>query len=116
MPDDDLNLPDTHRLALYRAAQEGLTNVQRHAAATQAWLRLGCLPNSVQLEVEDNGRGLPKSFALNGSFLPASGSYGLRGMQERLAQLGGRMELAPRPEGGTLLRVSLPFAAESKNG
>jgi two-component system sensor histidine kinase UhpB len=70
----------------------------------------------VHLEVEDNGRGLPQGFALGGSALPASGSYGLRGMQERLASLGGRMELEARPEGGTRLRVSLPFAAaESKN-
>ena len=115
MPGGDLDLPDTHRLALYRAAQEGLTNVQRHAAATQAWLRLGYLTGSVQLEVEDNGRGLPQGFAINASSLPASGSYGLRGMQERLAQLGGRMELEARPEGGTRLRVSLPFTAENSH-
>ena len=110
IPAADLALPDTHRLALYRAAQEGLTNVQRHAAATQAWLRFQRLAASVQLEIEDNGRGLPAEFALNSPALPAS--FGLRGMQERLDQLGGQMELETRPEGGTRLRVSLPFAQE----
>ena len=117
MPAANLALPDTHRLALYRAAQEGLTNIQRHAAATQAWLRLQRLPASIQLEIEDNGQGLPAGFVLNGSALPVAGknSFGLRGMRERLDQLGGQMELEARPEGGTRLRINLPLAQEKTN-
>ena len=110
VPPDELHLPEPHRLALYRAAQEGLTNIQRHAAATQAWLRLQCLPGSVQLEIEDNGRGLRPGFSLDDPALPGSSSFGLRGMQERMLQLGGRIEIEARPGGGTRLRLSLPFS------
>lgn len=120
IPDKELLLPDPHRLAIYRAAQEGLTNVQRHAQATQAWLRLESQPACIILEVEDNGRGLPGSFSLQtanavpGPNTPST-SYGLRGMYERITQLGGRMELVNRAGGGTCLRVSLPFVQENSH-
>jgi signal transduction histidine kinase len=109
LPREELQLPETHRLALYRAAQEGLTNIQRHSAATQAWLRLERLPAGVQLVIEDNGRGLRPGFALDRPALPVSGSFGLRGLNERMCQLGGRMEIDGRSGGGTRLCLSLPF-------
>ncbi|MEW5870352.1 MAG: sensor histidine kinase [Chloroflexota bacterium] len=110
MPPNALALPDTHRLALYRAAQEGLTNVQRHADAGQAWLRLQRLPASILLEIEDDGRGLPQDFSLEASARPTS--FGLRGLRERMEQLGGRMSLEARPGGGARLRLSLPLPQE----
>jgi two-component system sensor histidine kinase UhpB len=113
MPTSALRLPDTHRLALYRAAQEGLTNVVRHASARQAWLRLQRLHGSVILEIEDDGRGLPEGFRLDNPGRPTS--FGLRGMHERLEQLGGTMELEGRPEAGTRLRIQLPLAQEKKD-
>ncbi|MBN2548535.1 MAG: sensor histidine kinase [Anaerolineales bacterium] len=113
LPDDGLVLPDTHRLVIYRTAQEGLTNIQRHAAATQVWLRLKRLHASVQFEIEDNGRGLPNGFNINN--LTSSANFGLRGIHERLDQLGGQMEVETRSEGGTRLCVSLPLPQEKSN-
>lgn len=113
LPDAALALPDTHRLAIYRTAQEGLTNVQRHAAATQVWLRLKRLHASVQLEIEDDGRGMPDGFNIDN--LTSSANFGLRGIHERLDQLGGQMEVETRSEGGTRLCVSLPLPQEKSN-
>ncbi len=89
------------RLVLFRAAQEGLTNIQRHAQATQAWLRVAGEPGELRLEVRDNGVGLP-----NGE--PAGAGFGLRGLSERAGALGGQVRLESNPGGGTLLTVSLP--------
>lgn len=96
-------LPDSYRLAFYRAAQESLTNAQRHAAARNVWLRLEATGADVCLTVEDDGRG----FADGGS---ASGS-GLNGLHERAAALGGRLQLANRPGGGAQIIFSAPRPA-----
>ncbi len=61
----------SQRLALYRTAQEGLTNIQRHAAAHQAWLRLECSPGRISLQVLDDGKGLPAKRG-NPAYTPAS--------------------------------------------
>ncbi len=92
------------RLALYRTAQEGLTNVQRHAAARQAWLRLECSPERIALQVIDDGQGLNVGQDPTG-FGPG---FGLRGLQERAAQLNGEITLTSRPGGGTVLSIQLP--------
>ena len=106
------------RLALYRTAQEGLTNIQRHAAARQAWLRLECSPDEIRLRVIDDGRGLhgaclPGSAAQGGVAGAGSGAgsgFGLRGLQERAAQLGGAVTPVDRPDGGTILTIRSPGA------
>lgn len=95
------------RLVLYRAAQEALTNIQRHAGATQAWLSLTFDPDELRLEVRDNGVGLSDAE-------PGDGGFGLRGLQERASAIGGQVRLAPDPSGGAVLTVSLPVShAES---
>lgn len=86
---------------VYRTAQEGLTNIERHAQANQAWLRLVCLPDALCIEVDDNGQGLSDAQTDNSG-------YGLRGLQERAAALGGSVTLGPRPGGGTRLALSVP--------
>jgi glucose-6-phosphate-specific signal transduction histidine kinase len=78
-------MTSAQRLALYRTAQEGLTNIQRHAAAHQAWLRLACSADRIALQVSDDGRGLAAG-ALNSGF-------GLRGLRERATQLDGTITL-----------------------
>lgn len=100
VPDATCPVSPAQRLALYRTAQEGLTNIQRHAGASQAWLRLECQPGQVTLLVEDDGRGFE---ALNNG-----AGFGLRGLQERAGQLGGEVELGARAGGGSVLRVTLP--------
>lgn len=82
-------------LALYRVAQEGLTNVVKHAPGAAAQVRLGFGENRVSLSVS-NGR--PGS--ADGSLLAGSGAgYGLQGIRERVLLLGGRVEVGPTEEG-----------------
>jgi signal transduction histidine kinase len=88
--------------ALFRAAQEGLTNVRKHAGATSATLTLDFrLPGRVRLTIADNGRGLPADMA-RGS------GYGLRGLRERIALLGGSVVAGNAPGGGFALTVEVP--------
>lgn len=101
LPDDACEVTSAQRLALYRTAQEGLTNVQRHSAAHQSWLRLECSPDRIALQVIDDGCGLA-----DGN--PGAG-FGLRGLQERAAQLKGAITLSDRPGGGTILAIQLPI-------
>lgn len=78
-------------LAIYRTAQEALTNVRRHAEASEVALHLRYLPEGgAELEVEDRGR--PKLGA-------SSGGYGLLGIRERAELLGGSLEAGPVPQG-----------------
>lgn len=100
------NLPalgEAQRLALYRAAQEALTNAQRHAGARTIWLDVRLAGDQVVLTAADDGRGFPAD--LNG------GGFGLRGLQERAAQLGGQLSLEARPGGGAQLSFSIPLTA-----
>lgn len=101
LPEELPELPDTHRLALYRAAQEALTNVQRHAGASQVWLMLNASDRAITLLVGDDGRGLTMRGEESG--------FGLRGLQERAVQLGGELYLEPRRGGGTQLSFRLPL-------
>jgi signal transduction histidine kinase len=83
---------------LYRAAQEGLTNVLRHAHAEKVDLRLRYAEECVELNVEDDGVG---SASLRQGF-------GLVGIRERVATVGGEVDLATAPSGGFALRVRVP--------
>ncbi len=95
------DLPVSHRLAFFRGAQELLTNVQRHANARHAWVRLWQEGQTLVLQVEDDGAGLPT--------LSESAGFGLRGLRERATQLGGTFELAPRPGGGVRATFAAPL-------
>jgi signal transduction histidine kinase len=108
LPDDTPELPPAHRLALYRAAQEGLTNVQRHAQAQDTWLTLSWAANAIRLSVADNGVGLGSS--------PHQPGAGLCGLQERAAQLGGQVCVEARQAGGTHMSMSLPLPAGGEAG
>lgn len=95
------NFSDAYRTALYRAAQEALTNVQRHAKADKVRMTLEIQSGEINLTLYDNGIGLPDNADKLG--------FGLRGIQERAAQLGGRMRLEPNPEGGAQICICLPL-------
>ncbi|GIJ50286.1 two-component sensor histidine kinase [Virgisporangium aliadipatigenens] len=88
--------------SLYRAAQEGLTNVRKHAAATRADLTLDYThAANVRLEVRDDGTGVSD---VDG----ARGGFGLLGIEERTAHAGGTMTLESLPGKGYTLRVEVP--------
>jgi signal transduction histidine kinase len=104
LPDEMPALSGVHRLALYRAAQEALTNVQKHAGASRVWLVLTVTDEAVTLLVGDNGKGV--------SLDPEQAGFGLQGLQERAEQLGGELHLEPRPGGGTQLSFRLPLTGQ----
>jgi PAS domain S-box-containing protein len=89
--------------AVYRAIQESLTNIARHAQARSAWATLAVAGDEILFEMEDDGRGIaPEDLA-------KARSLGLKGMRERIAHLGGSLEIARAPRGGTRLRVRVPL-------
>ncbi len=104
------NLPplsDDSELAVYRVAQESLTNIARHADASRVRIALQPGADSVVLRVIDDGRGIPTPdpFARNGH-------GGLRGMRERALLVGGALAVKPAREGGVEVRLEVP-AGES---
>jgi signal transduction histidine kinase len=101
--DAELRLSPETKLALYRTAQEGLTNVQRHARAATAQISLRRRDGQIELLVEDDGVG-PGSEAAG-----TPGGFGLLGLRERVELLGGRLGFARRPTGGSRLEVILPL-------
>jgi signal transduction histidine kinase len=107
MPVELPELPPQHRRALYRAAQESLTNVQRHASAKNVWMRLQRQDDGIVLVVSDDGVGIPPK--------PGPGGFGLKGLQERAAQLGGDFHLSPRPGGGTRATFFVPLPFQEKH-
>jgi two-component system sensor histidine kinase UhpB len=95
-------LGEDQELALYRVAQESLTNVVRHAGATAAELQLRHDGGGgVALVVRDDGRGITPEQATNGS-------SGIAGMRERALLIGGELEVATAPGGGTAVKLRLP--------
>ncbi len=95
-------MPEAYRLAFYRVAQEGLTNIQRHASAQNAWLQLSADGQVTSLVIEDDGKGIMSQDE-------NSAGTGLLGLRERAAQLGGEFRLEERPGGGTQLTFSVPL-------
>jgi PAS domain S-box-containing protein len=95
-------LPQPLQLALYRIAQELAQNIVKHARATQASLALETVPDFVLLRAEDNGIGFSSE--------PVTGTgLGLRTIRDRVALLGGTMDLGSTPTFGTYVRLRFPF-------
>ncbi|HTS32096.1 MAG TPA: sensor histidine kinase [Bryobacteraceae bacterium] len=93
-------LPETHLTCIYRVAQEALQNCVRHAAAHRVRIALQKAAKTVMLHVEDDGRG----------FLAGrTRGLGLLGMEERVAQLGGRFRVQSEPGRGTTVTAELPL-------
>jgi len=98
-----LALPPDVRHNFFLAAKEAVTNVVRHARASEARIRLRTNPRSFTLEVEDDGRGL-------GQLDPEKTARrnGLRNMQKRMEDIGGQFSLASGRNGGTVVRLTAP--------
>jgi signal transduction histidine kinase len=94
-------------LAAYRIAQEGLSNVVRHAQAKTACLNVTFAEAELILRIKDDGRGFEPP--LNPAELAHSGHFGLMGIRERALLFGGRLEVRSRPGTGTTLTVFLPL-------
>lgn len=94
--------------AVYRALQESLTNIARHSGARRARVALGLKDGQVELDIEDDGRGITAEEAAK------SRSLGLKGMRERISYLGGSLAVEGTPGQGTRVRVRLPVAAAAQ--
>ena len=91
-------------LSVYRIVQEALTNTIKHAGSARATVRLRYGPETVQVEVDDDGRGA--------SALPTGEpGHGLVGMKERVTLFGGQLDVGPRRGGGYRVRATLPIEA-----
>jgi signal transduction histidine kinase len=86
-------------VVIYRVTQEALTNIARHAEASQARVRIAVEGSRVLLHVEDNGRGLGDAVTPH---------LGWLGMQERVTAVGGYLSIAPSPTGGVRLEAEIP--------
>ena len=98
--DPALPLSEEQELVVYRVAQEALTNVARHADASEVRLWLERTEDHVVLTVGDNGRGLPSDS------MPSS--HGISGMRERAMLIGARLTITAPRSGGTTIQLSIP--------
>ncbi|WP_435080750.1 sensor histidine kinase [Clavibacter michiganensis] len=102
-------LTPTVDLIVYRVAQESLTNVRKHAGTgARVDLRLRYLADRVEVEVSDGGPAGAAAAAAQGSVRNGPGGLGQRGMRERVAAVGGSIEIGPKARGGYLVRASVP--------
>ncbi|MFA6014236.1 MAG: PAS domain S-box protein [Gallionellaceae bacterium] len=104
----DYKLEPTPSINLFRIFQEALTNVARHSGAACVEAEYCPEADHVRLLIRDDGRGLPEGH------VPATTSFGIRGMRERVAQLGGQITFDNALGGGLCVTVRLPFSAGNK--
>lgn len=101
--DEDAQSDKASSIVLFRILQEALTNITRHAQATKVQVSLSRAGGTITMTIRDNGVG----FVCEGGRCNTQ-SHGLRGMQERVWQLGGDILISARPGGGTRIRVCFP--------
>ena len=107
----DCSLPV--KIALYRILQEALANGHRHAGATRQTVSVERREGNIRMVVTDNGRGFdsPVVLAREADVGVEGGHFGLRGIQDRVAMLGGRFDIDSAPGAGTVLTISVPADA-----
>lgn len=110
LPPIPASLNPEAELAVYRALQESLSNVLRHAGATEVRIALARLPGAITLRVEDDGVGLSPGASLD--LFERDGRMGLAGMRDRVASLGGTVSLVRAERGGTRVVITLPLEEE----
>jgi PAS domain S-box-containing protein len=103
LPNDDIQFGEQQSTALFRIAQEALTNVARHALARHVIVELNVIDAGARLIVRDDGKGLAEGEA------SAPGSLGLLGMRERAEMLGGKLTIDGGPGRGTVVCASVPL-------
>jgi signal transduction histidine kinase len=101
----DIQLPSAISIALFRVLQEALTNVLRHAKATNAWITLEQDKGGLTFVIRDDGIGLPSGAEQKKL------SHGILGMRQRITSLGGQFQIGSEPGAGTTLRIFVPLAS-----
>jgi signal transduction histidine kinase len=103
------DLPDPYNITLYRTLQEALTNVVKHARASQVWVDLSVEEDTVNLTVQDNGSGFTKEKS-------KSNGIGLAGLRERITIAGGTLNISSAPKRGTILSAQFPLSEKKPLG
>ncbi|MDP2744704.1 MAG: histidine kinase [Dehalococcoidia bacterium] len=103
-------LPPNLEIAVYRAVQEALTNVRKHAGATKVSLRLQFNEDEFVVEIHDNGKGFDLSRTLGSAI--SVGHMGLLGMKQRAETLGGNIRIRTSKGAGTVITLSFPVRYE----
>ena len=102
-------LPDAHNITLYRTLQEALTNVIKHANASQVWVDLSMDDDQVTLTIQDNGIGF-------GEEKSGANGIGLAGLRERITIAGGTLSVSSTPKRGTILSAQFPWQSDVRLG
>ncbi|HCF99283.1 MAG TPA: hypothetical protein DEV93_01915 [Chloroflexi bacterium] len=110
---DDIELTAEIEVALFRIAQEALTNSGKHAGATTVWIRLRFEERIAVLTIEDNGRGFDPTSVPRPT---RDGRLGMYGMRERATLFGGTLTVTTSPGKGTVVRATLPLPAPQTTG
>jgi PAS domain S-box-containing protein len=105
LPGPDLNVAKDAATALFRVLQESLTNVARHAGASRVDVKLSTSDAATRLEIRDDGKGMEPAS------MHKSGSFGLLGMRERAAMVGGTLTIDSSPGAGTTIVMTVPSPA-----
>ncbi|HEV2214708.1 MAG TPA: two-component regulator propeller domain-containing protein [Terracidiphilus sp.] len=103
-------LPQATEREILRVAQEAVHNVKRHAGAKHLWMQLEYGPAEASLDVRDDGRG----FVAGADVDSPPGHFGLMGMRERAAAIGGTLEITSEPDSGTTVRLRTPAPKQVK--
>jgi signal transduction histidine kinase len=99
------HLDESIKTTLFRVTQESLTNVARHAQATQAWVNMECDDEKVTMKVKDNGIGFNPDEILAGD---RDEAWGLIGIEERVKLVDGTAEIISQANKGTIVTVTVP--------
>jgi signal transduction histidine kinase len=99
--------PDIYNITLYRVLQEALTNIVKHAQASQVWVDLNLEDDIVNLTIQDNGIGFSEE-------KPRSNGIGLTGLHERITIAGGTLNINSTPRHGTILSAQFPLSDNIK--
>lgn len=115
--DIDINLtriPESTELSIFRIIQESLRNIEKHSEATSVEILLkNTSPRTIIFSIQDNGIGLPNDFDL--SALAIRDHFGLLGISERVALMGGHLSMQNRPEGGMIIQAEIPHPRSKTN-
>jgi signal transduction histidine kinase len=101
------DVPSNLAIACFRAIQESLTNVMRHARAQHVWIELNQTDSTLELAVRDDGVGFDATKTLDQA--ASGGHVGLSGMKERVQILGGELAVDSKRGHGTRIRIRLPL-------
>ena len=112
MPNELGRLSRELELTIFRVVQESLTNIHRHSGSTTASIQITCDDGRLSLQIRDTGKGMSPTKAI--ALKTGASGVGLRGMRERLAQVGGDLTLQSDGN-GTLVTAILPLDGARRN-